>query len=352
MRRWLAIAFGLSLALFTAPATSAHNSDGPEEVRAPSQTGVCSDTCDFQGCGLPCGVRFFLGTFTGAGWCSMPSASGCECTLFECDPCGNGFIESGEECDLGGTCGPGIDAGLPCTSFGQCSTFFCQPRGGNGCAANCSNEQLVATTFRPVSYVVSIGNVALTLSLSGSITFAEGKPKPPPPPPCRPVAIRVFASSPLEVQNLGCVCVQGTANPVVYGPGNVGIGVIGCADAPGILRADLTLQTWVLPSGCNPGTAEDGPDGVPCTEDDPMRQTAWAVQTQFACSGDCNLDGMVTVDELLEGVNIALSNLDLYGCPSFDRNGDMMVSVDEILAAVSNTLDGCQGLLVEETGLR
>lgn len=48
----------------------------------------------------------------------------------------------------------------------------------------------------------------------------------------------------------------------------------------------------------------------------------------------------------------SIGKRDLYGCPSLDRNGDAIVTVDEILAALSNAFNGCQGLLVEETGLR
>jgi hypothetical protein len=59
------------------------------------------------------------------------------------------------------------------------------------------------------------------------------------------------------------------------------------------------------------------------------------------CVGDCDGDGQVTVNELIKGTNIALGNLPLEECPSFDRNMDSQVTVDEILAAVDAALEGC-----------
>jgi len=65
--------------------------------------------------------------------------------------------------------------------------------------------------------------------------------------------------------------------------------------------------------------------------------------TTFAatCVGDCNGDGAVTVDELINGVNIALGSASLAQCPSFDANGDGAVTVDEVVRAVNSGLNGC-----------
>lgn len=49
---------------------------------------------------------------------------------------------------------------------------------------------------------------------------------------------------------------------------------------------------------------------------------------------------MVTVDEILKMVNIALG-APVEECPAGDRNGDGDITVDEILTAVANALDGC-----------
>lgn len=128
---------------------------------------------------------------------------------------------------------------------------------------------------------------------------------------------------------------------IVYGPRNVGAGVVACADAPNTLQANLTLQTWIIRGGCAPGDPDDGPDGRPCTSDDPGLQKATAAQADFACSGDCNGDGEVTIDEVLQAVGFALDGTPPYSCPSLIRSGFPLVAVDAILKAVGNALEGC-----------
>ncbi|HVM97203.1 MAG TPA: putative Ig domain-containing protein [Candidatus Acidoferrales bacterium] len=60
-----------------------------------------------------------------------------------------------------------------------------------------------------------------------------------------------------------------------------------------------------------------------------------------ACVGDCNADGVVTVDELLLGVNIALGSAAATACAAVDANGDGEVTINELLAAVQSALNGC-----------
>jgi hypothetical protein len=68
------------------------------------------------------------------------------------------------------------------------------------------------------------------------------------------------------------------------------------------------------------------------------------------CVGDCDHNGSVTIDELLETVNIALGNLSVHACDLSDANGDGQITVDEILAAVRNALDGCPPAVVLRIG--
>jgi len=60
-----------------------------------------------------------------------------------------------------------------------------------------------------------------------------------------------------------------------------------------------------------------------------------------ACSGDCNGDAVVTVEEVLAIVNIALATVPVSTCPAGDLNHDGMVTVDEILVATGVALGGC-----------
>ena len=60
-----------------------------------------------------------------------------------------------------------------------------------------------------------------------------------------------------------------------------------------------------------------------------------------ACSGDCNGDGSISIDELIVGVNIALGNRPADDCLSLDPNGDAAVTINELIAAVGNAVNGC-----------
>ena len=62
----------------------------------------------------------------------------------------------------------------------------------------------------------------------------------------------------------------------------------------------------------------------------------------LVCTGDCNDDGTISVDEVLTAVNIALGNVAASACPLADINGDQQILVDELLAAINNLLNGCR----------
>ena len=60
-----------------------------------------------------------------------------------------------------------------------------------------------------------------------------------------------------------------------------------------------------------------------------------------SCVGDCNGDGMVAINELIIGVNIALDSQPVSACPSFDVSDDGMVTINELILGVNNALNGC-----------
>jgi YVTN family beta-propeller protein len=68
---------------------------------------------------------------------------------------------------------------------------------------------------------------------------------------------------------------------------------------------------------------------------------AASVPVEGSCGGDCDGDGVVTVDEILTGVNLALGVGGIDDCEAMDGNGDGAVTVEEILQAVGVALDGC-----------
>jgi hypothetical protein len=65
-----------------------------------------------------------------------------------------------------------------------------------------------------------------------------------------------------------------------------------------------------------------------------------AATTGASSAGDCDDDGVTSVDELVRGVGIALGAAPLDGCPAADLNGDGTVTVDELVRAVAAALTG------------
>jgi DNA-binding beta-propeller fold protein YncE len=59
------------------------------------------------------------------------------------------------------------------------------------------------------------------------------------------------------------------------------------------------------------------------------------------CTGDCNGNGTVAINELIVGVNIALGNSPVSACAAFDANGNGAVTINELIAAVNAALNGC-----------
>jgi len=66
-----------------------------------------------------------------------------------------------------------------------------------------------------------------------------------------------------------------------------------------------------------------------------------AVYAVDACTGDCDANGAVTIDEIIIGVTIALEDAPLARCPVFDQDGSGTVEINELIAGISNALNGC-----------
>ena len=63
--------------------------------------------------------------------------------------------------------------------------------------------------------------------------------------------------------------------------------------------------------------------------------------SQALCPGDCNGDGITTVDEIIRGVNLALGSGVYRTCPPVDVDGDSQVTVNELVLSVGQALNGC-----------
>src|SRR5262250_4453 len=59
------------------------------------------------------------------------------------------------------------------------------------------------------------------------------------------------------------------------------------------------------------------------------------------CAADCNGDRVVTVDELVRGVRIALQEASVSDCPAADADGDGSVTIADLVGAVAAALGGC-----------
>lgn len=59
------------------------------------------------------------------------------------------------------------------------------------------------------------------------------------------------------------------------------------------------------------------------------------------CTGDCDGNGQVTIEELITMVRAALGENDPAACPAGDADGDGRIDIAELVGAVRYALDGC-----------
>ena len=167
--------------------------------------------------------------------------------------CGNGFVDAGEECDDGGICIGGTNAGTACTresdcqGEGVCDTFgsqgpagtvprkvcstdsecggakciHCKTFGGDGCAANCTAETestidlvpgaLTGSDITPgTSGEVLHGDIlTVPLTLSGTNALVAGHQGPTGLIPLAQKATGIHLSR-IPVSTLACGCVRGS----------------------------------------------------------------------------------------------------------------------------------------------
>jgi hypothetical protein len=67
------------------------------------------------------------------------------------------------------------------------------------------------------------------------------------------------------------------------------------------------------------------------------------------CTGDCDANGEVGVNELLTGVNMLLGSAQTNRCRNMDGNRDGDVAVDDLTSAVNGALSGCGGTRIYRT---
>jgi hypothetical protein len=120
-------------------------------------------------------------------------------------------------------------------------------------------------------------------------------------------------------------------------------------DAP---KCTPQCETCNASSGaCEPANlGERCDDGNVCTTDSrcasmeidgAARGACVPLAQSDGCPGDCNGDRMVTVNELVLGVGIALGSQPAAACTAMDANGNGTVEITELISAVTAALNGC-----------
>ncbi len=107
---------------------------------------------------------------------------------------------------------------------------------------------------------------------------------------------------------------------------------------PATSTATLTLAPTSTPTRTPTSTIDATPT---LTQSSTATPTTSSTPTPKPCVGDCNDDDEVTVNELIQMVNIALGNATVATCRVGDANGDGEITVNEIVAGVNNALNGC-----------
>jgi len=181
--------------------------------------------------------------------------------------CGDGIVDGDEECDDGGICTGGMNAGQPCRAESDCSgsgvcvdgaknatgctadndcpggaCVHCKTFGGDGCAANCTTEADVVLNFLPgrvsggmlapgTSGAMVFGTLSVPLPLSGQQILTVGKRRNGNIPGVIK-ADRVNIPR-IPVSGIGCACVRAvaakTCGGTLFEPGGVTLST-GCSD--------------------------------------------------------------------------------------------------------------------------
>lgn len=84
---------------------------------------------------------------------------------------------------------------------------------------------------------------------------------------------------------------------------------------------------------------ETGPSPTPSPS--PSSPTPTSTRVESGCTGDCNGNGMVAINEVILGVSIALELQPFGLCPVFDQNRNGAIAINELILGVGFGLNGC-----------
>lgn len=233
----------------------------------------------------------------------------------DCDQCMSNCV-----CQADGSC-----AGTPAQNGTPCDT-------GNPCTTgdNCQNGECVAGTNKPDTTPCSFPGLGLCIRNA----VCQSIPVPGFPSFCAPM-------NPDDIVN--CPMGADKCHPDICNP-----------DTGQCVALDVAAFCAFNPCGtgaCDPATGGcvPGHEGDPCddanvcTTNDRCHSGNCVGTTGggSSCTGDCNSNNVVTVDEVLLMVNIALGSSDVSLCSRGDADHSGTITVDEILAAVNFALTSC-----------
>lgn len=120
-------------------------------------------------------------------------------------------------------------------------------------------------------------------------------------------------------------------------------------ETPSPLPTSSATQTPTATSTAS-GTPTATPSSTPtmtpsstATSTPTFTATSTATPTPTAvCAGDCDLDGRVTIGELVLAVRIALGTRSVAECVAADTDSDGVLRISELIAAVTRALEGCE----------
>ncbi len=127
----------------------------------------------------------------------------------------------------------------------------------------------------------------------------------------------------------------GTATATATTTATATVTATATATAAATATATMTASSTpsITPTQTNTNTATPSPTPSPVPTVSPT-----ATAASSTCVGDCGSDGEVTIDELVQMVNIALGVVGVDQCLAGDANGDGEISIDEIVRAVGVAL--------------
>lgn len=190
----------------------------------------------------------------------------------EVTECGNNRLDGDEECDDGGVCIGGDNAGTPCIAHGQCPDGECRPFGGDGCAVNCTHERTVPVTLRPgvrdgIDLVPGTSGASVEADIlripmpfeAVQMTLRVGGSRPSSGDPAVPLAVRPddLSIAPIPLASVACLCIHGSED-AEFGEGLAGAGSVTCSGT----RSDVHLTTTIdhhtneVDPQCTDGTVE------------------------------------------------------------------------------------------------